>query len=218
MFNNLKLMVLKAFVSVCQSLNIKEEVIRKWETTIQQLYAESGRYYHTINHVESLLESYKTNILRIKNHVAVLLAIYFHDLVYNPLSRSNEEDSIIVFQNFAEEVELSEALISLVSIMIRSTIKHFPLIVDLDVSLFLDFDLLILAAKKSQYDLYSKQIRLEYSHYSQKDYLKGRTEILEIFLQRERIYFCLNEYENKARSNIMNEIKMLKASFINEAS
>jgi predicted metal-dependent HD superfamily phosphohydrolase len=37
---------------------------------------------------------------------AVLLALVFHDIVYNPESRTNEADSAVLFERFATEAGL----------------------------------------------------------------------------------------------------------------
>lgn len=44
-----------------------------------------------------------------------LLALYFHDLVYDATSSSNEEDSQALFEKFSEEAALESSVKSAVS-------------------------------------------------------------------------------------------------------
>lgn len=54
------------------------------------------------------------------------------------------------------------------------------------------------SSSPEEYDLYSKNIRKEYSFYSQADYNAGRKHVLESFLQMDKIYksgYFLDNYE-----------------------
>lgn len=55
--------------------------------TIKQKYDEYGRYYHTYNHLENIFSQITFSIDNI-------LAVCFHDIVYNPKENNNEEKSI----------------------------------------------------------------------------------------------------------------------------
>ncbi len=68
--------------------------------------------------------------------------------MYEPTSRSNEEDSVVLFRQFAAvpavRVRLSDALIDRVTAFISATKTHVVSAEDSDLSLFLDVDMSIL--------------------------------------------------------------------------
>ncbi|MCP5095394.1 MAG: hypothetical protein GY943_07575, partial [Chloroflexi bacterium] len=56
-------------------------------------YGENGRYYHTLTHIQHVLETAKTVKSLAQDWTAVQLAIWFHDIIYDPQSLDNEEKS-----------------------------------------------------------------------------------------------------------------------------
>jgi predicted metal-dependent HD superfamily phosphohydrolase len=56
-------------------------------------YCAENRHYHCFNHIDSSLHKMGFVISKLKNPLAVELAIWFHDVIYNPLSRNSEDDS-----------------------------------------------------------------------------------------------------------------------------
>jgi predicted metal-dependent HD superfamily phosphohydrolase len=80
-------------------------------------------------------------------------------------------------------------------------------------AVFLDLDFTILGASKEEYDVYAKGIRKEYESFSWEEYRKGRTEVLQGFLDREQLYFTQyfhEKFDSQARENITREINSLK--------
>lgn len=115
-----------------------------------------------------------------------MLFALFHDIVYDPKAEKglNEKQSADIFQQFAEEFKLDQPSKDFVSNCILDTISHKPHDPESKVvSAFLDCDLSILAHSDEKYLQYSKDIKFEYSHFSDEDYSKGRTSVLETFLK-----------------------------------
>ncbi len=69
---------------------------------------------------------------------------------------------------------------------------------DYDSQVLLDADLAILATNQVLYGEYAHAIRQEYSWMAEADYITGRQQVLERFLQRSRIYFTplMSEFDN----------------------
>jgi predicted metal-dependent HD superfamily phosphohydrolase len=82
-----------------------------------------------------------------------------------------------------------------------------------DAQLLLDFDLCILSKNEDVYNKYSRDIRQEYKRYSNFLYQKGRLEVLQKFLDKDKIYLTkeFNLFEENARKNIKNEIIYLNS-------
>jgi predicted metal-dependent HD superfamily phosphohydrolase len=152
----------------------------------------------------------------IADPVAVELAVFFHDLVYEPQGSANEVESIAEFAKFAKEVGVGENLLRDVSKMVEATISHALGEVEAekrgDLELFLDFDLEVLSRSWDEYEVYAGQIRKEYECYDDEAYIAGRIKVLESFLQRERVYFSEwfhREKEEVAKTNLRREIELL---------
>jgi predicted metal-dependent HD superfamily phosphohydrolase len=198
--------------------------LEKWSNEVLVRYSESQRHYHTLSHIDSMLSLLSQHGARIQDKTVIMLAIFFHDIIYDPKAKDNEVQSIECFKIFAKETELPEETTTLVTAFINATITHSlddtltARDAGKDLKIFLDFDLEVLSRKRSQYGPYSEQIRMEYNHLSDRDYFTGRTKVLSSFLDRERIYFSDVFYdtcEANARRNITDELEYLQALISN---
>ncbi len=107
---------------------------------------------------------------------------------------------------------LSVHNIATVKRLILNTKYHQAAADDFDCQVLLDADLAILAADPIQYQEYAKVIRQEYAWVPEVEYITGRKQVLERFLQRDRIYFTPLMFENaeqSARLNLQQEINGL---------
>eukprot|EP00004_Rigifila_ramosa_P024318 TRINITY_DN700_c0_g1_i1.p5 TRINITY_DN700_c0_g1~~TRINITY_DN700_c0_g1_i1.p5 ORF type:complete len:101 (-),score=31.06 TRINITY_DN700_c0_g1_i1:59-361(-) len=79
---------------------------------------------------------------------------------------------------------------------------------DTDLDLFLDFDLLILAAPPAQYAAYAAQIRTEYQHVPEALFCTGRAAVLASLGDVPAIFrtpAIRAAYETQARANLERE-------------
>ncbi len=58
---------------------------------LRERYAEAGRFYHTLEHIESMLAIVESLGEHARNLNAVKLATWLHDVVYDPRAADNEE-------------------------------------------------------------------------------------------------------------------------------
>lgn len=58
---------------------------------IEQNYSNEKRRYHTLSHLDNLLQQLKDVKDKIENWEAVLFTLYYHDIFYNALKSDNEE-------------------------------------------------------------------------------------------------------------------------------
>ncbi|KZP30842.1 hypothetical protein FIBSPDRAFT_814639 [Athelia psychrophila] len=191
-----------------------------WFATLEKYYSQPGRYYHTSSHINALLDFYEHHSHNLDDAEAVQLAIYFHDVYYDPKASEvghNERKSVEMFQEFATATGVSEKLSDSVIALILATITHSPSLSEdtshKDLTFFLDIDMSILASEAVDYDAYATNIRKEYQHYDDAAYKSGRTSVLRDFLKSDRIYmseiFKDSGMEERARSNIKREIDQL---------
>jgi predicted metal-dependent HD superfamily phosphohydrolase len=60
---------------------------------VREKYAQSGRFYHTLDHIENGLETVERLGSHARNQNAVKLAAWLHDVVYESRATDNEERS-----------------------------------------------------------------------------------------------------------------------------
>ncbi|KAI1159760.1 hypothetical protein F5B18DRAFT_635566 [Nemania serpens] len=180
-----------------------------WVNEFLKRYTEPHRHYHDLTHIDAMLACYDDASL---DDEAVILAIIFHDWVYDQLRSDNELESAKVFGSFAEDGTIATETRQTVRGLIEATITHTLHNEDERTKLFLDFDLEVLSRPHEAYQVYTAQIREEYSRFDNEAFRRGRTAVLESFLKREKIYFsdAFAEREHCARENVQEEIVRLK--------
>merc|ERR1719343_822476 len=185
-----------------------------WWKIISTHYEEQGRCYHTLSHIERMLKIYAKYIEDESREEKweIKMAIFFHDIIYDPKAKDNEEKSAELFPSFCQDMKtISIDLQQQVYWMILSTKTH-RLLPRSELSneylanflLFLDLDLETLAASAEEYAIYKNNIRKEYQHYSDQDYKNGRVTVLQS-LSQGNIYFTSyfkQNYEMAAKNNI----------------
>lgn len=196
------------FYKVYNSLGITDRCDDHFKTFID-LYNQPGRYYHNLSHLYNFLQVANKELSRIKHPELFKIAIWLHDAIYIASQKDNELQSNELFQQLFKSC-LNSFQIEYVSDLILSTEGHKPQNKQTDCALFLDIDLIILAAPTSIYQSYSDAVWNEYkSSYPWSIYKLGRKKVLKAFLKRSFIYFTPSfqqKYEQKARNNIQLEL------------
>lgn len=187
------------------------EVKEDFFEILVQHYSASGRYYHTMEHIQALL-SYVHQYEELLNSPRNLkFAVWYHDVIYDPLRSDNEEKSAELAQDHLIQLGLDSMNVRRISELIIATAKHTCDPNEFDATFFLDIDLSILASNSELYDNYASQIRKEYQMYPDEQYNAGRLKVLEHFLGMDRIYktdLFYEKWEGAARENLKRE-KML---------
>lgn len=202
--------------SLCKFYGIEMNKSAEIWNVISTSYNESHRYYHTMKHIEELLSMCKFYQNSLNDRYTVILAIFFHDIVYNLLSQSNEEDSALLFRHHLTGL-IPEETIQSVDIYILATKSHKTNSDDSDMKYFLDFDMAILSSDISIYLEYAKNIRKEYMHIDKNIYCQSRSKFLRSLLHStQNIYLSLpfSSRECIARANIETECRQLENNCI----
>lgn len=177
-------------------------------------YIESGNAYHNALHIQECLfrlEEYESYVNYEYDYQSeIVLAIFYHDIIYDPKSSTNEEDSAEYFRDHAKQMALHHDLIEDVRRLILITKNHSKATRP-DEQLMVDIDRAILAASSSRYFEYSGAIWQEYRHVDWEVYKAGRIAFLESQLAQEPLYFTewAREYrmESAARANMQQELE-----------
>jgi predicted metal-dependent HD superfamily phosphohydrolase len=123
-------------------------------------YTGPGRFYHTLDHVQNVLQTVEIVGSYARNPNTVKLAAWLHDVIYDGRAADNEERSADYAERLCEKLSIPEG--RLVAALIRKTKTH-DAAGDADAHVLIDADLTILGVSESAYRLYAEQIRQEYA-------------------------------------------------------
>ncbi|MBD3213471.1 MAG: hypothetical protein GF311_12760 [Candidatus Lokiarchaeota archaeon] len=149
------------WVDLVSKYSIDIDLIENLYDIIEKRYDSSNRHYHNLTHINLMLSEVKRFKNRIDDYDSVLFAIWFHDIIYDPLKGDNEERSAECAREFLVKINYEKNRIRKIEELILRTKDHT--IQDgnenYDLNLFLDLDLLILGMEREQYVKYAKNIK-----------------------------------------------------------
>jgi predicted metal-dependent HD superfamily phosphohydrolase len=178
---------------------------------LQAAYAQKHRRYHTSRHLDECLSLFDELKHLAERPAEVECALWFHDAIYDPMSKQNEERSANWAANFGGHVGVASEVVARIRAHIMAT-RHVSLPADNDSSLVVDIDLAILGATPNRYDEFERDVRREYRWVPRIIYRPKRAEILQSFLGRPRIYRwepVYDRFESSARTNVAGAIRAL---------
>lgn len=124
-------------------------------------YSERQRAYHTVQHLYECLSLMEAVQYELNDPYAVALALWFHDVIYDPQAPDNELKSAELFEQLmAQDLQLDT--MQKIKRWILATQKHAPTD-ETDLQFLLDIDLAILAATPERFMQYEQQIQQEYA-------------------------------------------------------
>lgn len=198
------------FQSLVQHYNkVPQQIQILWDE-LTKCYSGKNRYYHTLGHLDQLLEQLLPLKDKIRDIDAVLFALYYHDAVYQVLRKDNEERSAALAVKRLVGIGVPKDRIDTCKKHILATKSHI-ISDDSDTNHFTDADLSILGQDWNKYKTYYQQVRKEYSVYPDAIYKPGRKKVLEHFLQMPRIFKTeafYQRFEGLARNNIEKELSL----------
>jgi predicted metal-dependent HD superfamily phosphohydrolase len=161
-------------------------------------YCEPHRHYHGLAHIAWLFETARGLPLTEEQ----VLAIWFHDAVYEIPSQHNEEASARLAGELLRNDGYPDDRIELVQRMVLDTKEHYPSIEPSRI--VVDLDLAPLAVSWDEFRANSEKIRREYAAIPEAELANGRRRVLEEFLARDAIYTTSwgERWEEAARRNI----------------
>jgi predicted metal-dependent HD superfamily phosphohydrolase len=173
-------------------------------------WAEPHREYHTGDHLDTMLSIVDANARLADDLMAVRLAAWFHDAIYDPAATpgANEAASAALAIQYLAMLDLDEACADEVARLVRLTAGHDPAPADRNGCLLADADLAILATDEPVYDAYAAAVRREYGHVPDPLYRAGRIRVLDHLLGLPALYRLVParaEWTAAARSNLSRE-------------
>lgn len=168
-------------------------------------YTEPHRRYHDLRHIADML--CKGQALQLSDEQ--VMAIWFHDAIYEPGSGSNEADSAKLAVKLLGKIGWEAARIEVVKQIVLDTCGHVPK--REESKKVLDLDLSTLGGSWESYQRNGDNIRLEYESVSEADWNAGRGAWLESMLDRARIFWTDwgAPLEKEARINLQRDFDSL---------
>ena len=186
-----------------KQLSLDDDTTQNFYASLYDGYSEVQRHYHSIQHIVECLE----HLHQIKTHLddtlSVELAIWFHDVIYNPQANDNEQQSADYMLRMLENVLGSEQIAKIYAWILAT--KAHASTADTDLAYLLDIDLAILASDPMRFAEYERQIRQEYAWVEPSLYVKKRQQVLKHFLEKQLLYqtpFFQKRYERLAKQNL----------------
>lgn len=178
-------------------------------------YGEQHRAFHTLAHIRHVLEvlDFLEASEAVDDPLAVRLAAWFHDAVYQPGAADNEAASARLAAEVLTDWQVPADRVAHVHQLILVTADHRP--EASDEALLCDADLAVLAADPDTYEVYTRAVRVEYAHLDDDAWRAGRTAFVRSLLDRQGLYATTtmrHRGEEAARANLAAELEQLQAA------
>lgn len=186
--------------AACDACGIPDNIV----ANITTLYGEKHRAYHNIEHIYDLLQLANAY----HDSHAIHSTIIFHDIVYYPGCKFNEELSASAYRDwharFYDEMGYRAIIASK-----NHTAEWNDKLLPFWAKEFLDYDLYGLATDK--YKENAQKIWKEFEPFVEAGtFINGRVKFLHTMLESKRIYWNHPEWEAEARSNMHEELTYLR--------
>lgn len=183
----------------CASTAVPDDLVAGWRAVVGDApsagaamndvirrYTESHRRYHGVDHLVQVVRRANELLQAESDHPqgvdadTVVLAAWFHDVVYDPRADDNERRSADLAGTVLRALGLQAHMIVAVERLVMATREHRAS--RLDEAILLDADLAVLGAVPDVYATYVGLVRDEYAHVSDDDWRVGRSSVLRHLL------------------------------------
>jgi len=171
-------------------------------------YSADTRRYHDVRHLAEVVD--RLHELTDDPGVALLLAAWFHDAVYD--GGPDLEERSAQLAETALTGRVPDAIVAEVARLVRLTASHRPDPGDLLGERLCDADLAILAAPPARYEEYAAAVRAEHADVPDHLFRVGRAAVLGDLLAKETLFhtgYAREAWEQAARANVEAELSRL---------
>ncbi len=175
-------------------------------------YDEPTRRYHDRRHLRDVLAGIGLLGGHAADLVAVQLAAWFHDAVYEVGRSDNEEKSARLAEEMLTWTAVHPSVITEVARLVRLTSTHDPSQADDNGSVLCDADLAVLGSDRHRYADYVADVRAEYAALDDMAFRSGRAVVLQQLLSLHSLFRTPEghrRWEAAARANIQRELESL---------
>ena len=172
-------------------------------------YAEPQRHYHTLAHIRRCLRTLDRYRASVPQPGLVELALWCHDVIYQPAARDNEARSADWWR--ARAGGFAPAIVDLVADAILATTHRQPP-AGAVAAWTVDIDLAGLALSPASFARDGRKLRAERPELGEAEYGAGERAFLSALLARPRMYFTAAlhaDAEAQARANLQRRLRTL---------
>ena len=167
-------------------------------------YSEPQRHYHTLFHIEHCLSLFDQCKSLVENPDALELAIWFHDVIFEPGKPDNEARSAELYQSLSAAVHRADFR-ALVGRLIIATLHDGGSLEDSDAGYMVDIDLSSFGLPWEDFLRDTQDLRNECSHLNDAEYYQRQGDFRASLLSRPRFYltdYFYQRFEQQARDNL----------------
>ena len=154
------------------------ELVSRW--------SEPHRHYHDVRHLAATLDALDVIDDPAATLPVVQLAAWFHDAVYAGVAGVDEQQSADLARRMLGDLPPQD--VDEVVRLVLLTASHAPAAGDAAGAALCDADLSILGALPGRYDVYVRDVRLDYSHIDDATWAVGRRAVLDSLLSLVPLY------------------------------
>lgn len=219
------------WAKLCQKMDAPDAA-HVFDTHIEPRYSEPHRSYHTLSHIEECIRLFDSvavwgmfdpeafNYLKSgtkRDLLSLEVALWFHDVVYDPTRSDNEEKSAEYMEDLLERFDVDREILADAADLINLTKGHEGPLKGRAARYMLDIDLSILGEEPGKYWAFEHGIRQEYSSVPQEVYNPARIAILSKFKKLAdtdelyKVKLFRGVRNNQARQNLTHAIAYLRS-------
>ncbi|HEY8663785.1 MAG TPA: DUF4031 domain-containing protein [Propionibacteriaceae bacterium] len=180
------------------SRDLYVEIVSRW--------SEPHRHYHDVRHLAATLAALDVLEEPAASSRHVRLAAWFHDAVYSGVAGVDEEQSAQLARRMLSTLPVRD--VAEVVRLVLLTAHHDPELGDGAGAALCDADLSILGATPGRYEVYVRDVRLDYSGVDDASWAIGRTAVLDSLLALDPLYRTASgeaRWSAQARENLERE-------------
>lgn len=183
------------------------DLIERWGTD-ERVHHNLKRLIGVLARVDELSpETHDPDVVRI--------AAWYHGAVFTSDAQdayarrggADAEGSADLARVQLEELGVPESVIERVAVLVKGLSRHVAPANDIDAQALCDADLGVLAGEPQRYEAYRREVRAEYAHIPQRDYVEARMKIVSKLLERKHLFASPlgHAWEDRARENLVAE-------------
>lgn len=184
-----------------------QDLIERWTS--------SERVHHNLKRLIGVLARVDEVAAETHNPDVVRIAAWYHGAVFTSAAQhayahrggADAEASAELARGELASLGVPETAIERVGTLIGCLSRHVAPADDIDAQALCDADLGGLAAEPQRYEAYRREVRAEYSHIPERDYVEARLAIVSRLLDRRALFASPlgRAWENAARDNLRAE-------------
>lgn len=191
---------------------VGEELLARW--------SDPARRFHDLRHLVDVLNRVDELVEETHEPALVRLAAWYHGAIFDAETKAtyearggeNETASAVLAHEQLLALGVPDRAAHRVAQLVTALLRHAPDPADFDCAVLCDADLGMLAAEPQRYKAYLADVRKEYEHIPERDFVRARVMILTRLLQRKALFSSPlgAAWEDAARQNVQAELVRLR--------